>query len=166
VRKINSWEARLDGVQIDNMVDNADFFNCSIYAGSNDPFVLGPGGITFLNAHDTGITTSIAGSGGVTVNGGTFTVSKDQKYTGTTTIKNGTRLAAAGRSFAGPVVFEAGATFERPELPQGRTSVRVMGAPSFVGVDMKTRDAEGNHYFYEAGWLMYGQRPGFFLILR
>lgn len=166
VRNINSWEARLDGVQIDNMVDNADFFNCSIYAGSNDPFVLGPGGITFLNAHETGITTSLAGPGGVTVNGGTFTVSKDQKYTGTTTIKNGTRLAAAGRSFAGPVVFESGATFESPELPQGRTSVRVMGAPSFVGVDMKTRDADGNHYFYEAGWLMYGQRPGFFLILR
>ena len=44
--------------------------------------------------------------------------------------------------------------------------VRVMGAPYFTGVDMKTRDNEGNHFFYEAGWLMYEQCPGFFLIFR
>ena len=164
--KVKSFRAILDGVSIACDQDQDDYFRKEGYVGDELPFILGAGGVSLVNDKRLGVKTSLAGKGGITVEKGTLAVSADQKYLGDTVIKNGATLSATGVTFAGRVVLEAGAKLERPVLPADKSSVRVIAASDFSGVDMNSRDENGNHWFVGAGWLRYGKAPGYSIVIR
>ena len=164
--KVKSFRAILDGVRIECDQNQDDYFKIDGYVGDELPFILGAGGVSLVNDKRLGVKTSLAGKGGITVEKGTLAVSADQKYLGDTVIKNGATLSATGVTFAGRVVLEEGAVLERPVLPADKGSVRVIAAPAFSGVDMNSRDENGNHWFVGAGWLRYGKAPGYSIVIR
>lgn len=136
-------------------------------AGFGTTYTVAAGGLE-LNT-DVAITnqTTLVGEGGVTVSGGgTVFFTADQSYAGTTTLKSGVTFNAIGRTFAGPVVVEENATVERPSIPAGAKSVRIMRAASFSGAGLEGCDAAGNGFFVFGKWLRYGQVSGFTLIMR
>ena len=164
--KVKSFRAMLDGVGIACDQDQDDYFKIDGYVGDELPFILGADGITLVNDKRIGVKTSLAGTGGITVEKGTLAVSVDQKYRGDTVIKSGATLSATGVTFAGRVVLEEGAVLVRPDLPADKSYVRVIAAPDFSGVDMNSRDENGNHWFVGAGWLRYGKAPGYSVVVR
>ena len=163
--KVKSFTAILDGVDIACFGNQDDYFKIDGYGG-DVPFILGAGGVRLVNDTRLGVKTSLAGKGGITVEKGTLAVSADQKYLGATVIKNGATLSATGVTFAGPVVLKDGAKLERPVLPADKSYVRVIAASAFSGVDMNSRDENGNHWFVGAGWLRYGKAPGYSVVIR
>ena len=164
--KVNSFRAMLDGVRIECDQDQDDYFETDGYVGDELPFILGAGGVSLVNDKRIGVTTSLAGAGGITVEKGTLAVSADQKYMGDTVIKSGATLSATGVTFAGRVVLEDGAVVARPAIPSGKSYVRVIAAAGFSGVDMYSRDENGNRWFVGAGWLRYGKVPGLALVIK
>ncbi|MGN0877036.1 MAG: hypothetical protein ACI4TC_07200 [Kiritimatiellia bacterium] len=164
--KVKSFRAILDGVSIACDQDQDDYFKIDGYVGDELPFILGAGGVSLVNDKRIGVKTSLGGEGGITVEKGTLAVSVDQKYLGDTVIKSGATLSATGVTFAGRVVLEAGAVVVRPDLPADKGSVRVIAASDFSGVDMNSRDENGNHWFVGAGWLRYGKAPGYSVVIR
>lgn len=164
--KVHSFKAMLDGVRIECDQDQDDYFKTDGYVGDELPFILGAGGVRLVNDKRIGVKTSLAGEGGITVEKGTLAVSADQKYMGDTVIKSGATLSAIGVTFAGRVVLEDGAVVVRPAIPSGKSYVRVIAAAGFSGVDMYSRDENGNRWFVDAGWLCYGKAPGFSVFVR
>ncbi len=163
---IASFKAVLDGVSITPDQDNNDFFKIDGYAGGGTPFEIGEDGIEFTTPYAIGIAQTLAGEGGITVSAGTLTVTTNQAYTGATVLKSGTTLTATGVVFAGAVSLESGASITVPEIAEGRKFARIAKAAAFRGVDETEKDDDGNHFFTLDGWLCYGLRPGFSLILR
>ena len=97
------------------------------------------GGVIDNGGYNVTIAKGITGAGGLTLEGdGRTTFSADQGYAGATTVKGGTTLSAIGRTFAGPVVFEAGAGVSVPDIPEGDEFAEVMTAVSFAGVELIT----------------------------
>ena len=164
--KVNSFRAILDGVRIECDQNQDDYFKIDGYVGDEVPFILGAAGVTLVNDKRIGVKTSLAGKGGITVEKGTLAVSVDQKYLGDTVITSGATLSATGVTFAGRVVLEEGAVLERPVLPADKSYVRVIAASAFSGVDMNSRDENGNHWFVGAGWLRYGKAPGYSIVVK
>lgn len=165
--KVNSFRAMLDGVSIECDQDQDDYFKTDGYVGGEVPFILGAGGVSFVNDKRIGVTTSLAGAGGITVEKGTLAVSADQKYMGDTVIKSGATLSATGVTFAGSISLESGASITVPEIAEGKKFVRIAKAAAFEGVDETEKDDDGNHFFTTFdGWLCYGRRPGFSLKIR
>ena len=165
--KVNSFRAMLDGVRIECDQDQDDYFKIDGYVGGEVPFILGAGGVSFVNDKRIGVTTSLAGAGGITVEKGTLAVSADQKYMGDTVIKSGATLSATGVTFAGSISLESGASITVPEIAEGKKFVRIAKAAAFEGVDETEKDDDGNHFFTTFdGWLCYGRRPGFSLKIR
>ena len=164
--KVKSFRAILDGVRIECDQNQDDYFKIEGYVGDELPFILGARGVSLVNNIRLGVKTSLAGKGGITVEKGTLVVSADQKYQGDTVIKSGATLSATGVTFAGRVVLEEGAVLERPVLPADKSYVRVIAASAFSGVDMNSRDENGNHWFVGAGWLRYGKAPGYSIVIR
>lgn len=164
--KVKSFRAILDGVGIACDQDQDDYFKIEGYAGDELPFILGAGGVRLVNDKRIGVKTSLAGKGGITVEKGTLAVSADQKYMGDTVIKSGATLSATGVTFAGRVVLEDGAVLVRPDIPADKSYVSVIAAPDFSGVDMNSRDEDGNHWFVGAGWLRYGKAPGYSVVIK
>ena len=165
--KVNSFRAMLDGVSIECDQDQDDYFKTDGYVGGEVPFILGAGGVSFVNDKRIGVTTSLAGAGGITVEKGTLAVSADQKYMGDTVIKSGATLSATGVTFAGSISLESGASITVPEIAEGKKFVRIAKAAAFEGVDETEKDDDGNHFFTTSdGWLCYGRRPGFSLKIR
>ena len=128
--------------------------------------VLVNGGIIDNGGNDIAIDNGMLGAGGITLKGsGTTTFSADQGYAGATTVKSGTTISAPGRTFTGPVVFESGANVVAPVVPQGESSVVVMTAESFAGVDLLPK-VGGKRFFVKGNRLMFGSTEGFVIIVR
>ena len=123
------------------------------------------GGVIDNGGYAIAINKGMVGAGGITLKGaGTTTFSVDQDYAGATTVKGGTTLSAAGRTFAGPVVFEAGANVVAPAVPEGESSVEVMTAESFAGVELLPK--VGGKYFSVKGNRLMLNKAGFVLIFK
>lgn len=140
--------------------------------GSTVSYTIGAGGMSLqTKTADTIVTnaTTLAGTGGVEIGGaGTIFFTANQSYTGATTVKNGTTFGPNGITLAGPLVLESGALLAIPEIPEGAKAVKVVQATAFSGegLDCKTFDANGNHYFVSGSWLLYGKALGFTVIVR
>ena len=121
-------------------IGNKDFFDANDTGGAIDVTVSENGGMLDNNGFTVGLPRTITGAGGITLIGsGTTTVSADQSYLGTTTVSNGTTLAVSGGvTFAGPVVFAAGSTFDIANY-DGTTpvSASALALPSEGTVNLK-----------------------------
>ena len=106
-------------------IGNKDFFSANDTSSAIDVTVSENGGMLDNNGFTVGLPRTITGAGGMTLSGsGTTTVSADQSYTGTTTVSNETTLSISGGvTFAGPVVFEAGAAFDIASATPGVASI-------------------------------------------
>lgn len=102
-----------------------NFFAANNDAAAIDVTVSASGGTLDNNGFAVGLPRTITGAGGMMLSGsGTTTVSADQSYTGTTTVSNETTLSISGGvTFAGPVVFEAGAAFDIASATPGVASI-------------------------------------------
>ena len=102
-----------------------DFFAANNDAAAIDVTVSANGGTLDNNGFAVGLPRTMTGAGGITLIGsGKTTVSADQFYLGTTTVSNGTTLAVSGGvAFAGPVAFEAGASFDIASATPGVASL-------------------------------------------
>ena len=141
---------------------------CTLIASHDklDVNVLANGGVIDNGGYAIAINKGIVGAGGITLKGaGTTTFLVDQGYAGATTVKSGTTLSATGRTFAGSVVFESGANVDAPVVPEGESSVEVMTAESFTGVELLPRVGI-KQFFVKGNCLMFGNASGFMLIFK
>ena len=164
---------------------NEDFFALGqgvAYSAENPPYVLLDGGIRFIGDNPVGISTTLAGEGGITVGSGwydedddvfyieyepTLTIHADQAYTGDTRVEAGAMLIIdPGVRLAGPLVVEEGGIFPPPRITGG-SFVKLVHAPSYEGIPLREDDEKGNHFFIDKdGWLCYGREIGFTIYVR
>ena len=109
------------------------------------------------------LTKTMSGVGGIQLAGsGTTAITANQSYTGTTTVKSGTTISATGVTFAGAVAFEAGSAVVVPEIPEGKSSVNILTAPTITGVEnLPGPDENGNKFFLKgSNCLAWGRQGG------
>ena len=121
------------------------------------------GGTIDNGGFDIHLTKTLSGVGGIQLAGsGTTAITANQSYTGTTTVKSGTTISATGVTFAGAVAFETGSAVAVPEIPEGKSSVNILTAPTITGVEnLPGPDENGNRFFLKgSNCLAWGRQVG------
>ena len=121
------------------------------------------GGTIDNGGFDIYLTKTMSGVGGIQLAGsGTTAITANQSYTGTTTVKSGTTISATGVTFAGAVAFETGSAVAVPEIPEGKSSVDILTAPTITGVEnLPGPDENGNKFFLKgSNCLAWGRQGG------
>ena len=126
------------------------------------------GGTIDNGGFDIYLTKTLSGVGGIQLAGsGTTAITANQSYTGTTTVKSGTTISATGVTFAGAVAFETGSAVAVPEIPEGKSSVNILTAPTITGVEnLPGPDENGNRFFLKgSNCLAWGRQVGLIITL-
>lgn len=160
------WDANSSAVTFNGGTLKANYENTS-YGGLIDTNVtanVGASGGTIdnggLHIH---LGKTLTGVGGIQLAGsGTTEITANQSYTGTTTVKSGTTISATGVTFAGAVAFETGSAVAVPEIPEGKSSVNILTAPTITGVEnLPGPDENGNRFFLKgSNCLAWGRQVG------